>query len=128
MKRFTLITLTIFSFILSSAQQATEEYCSIVMKPNFYDLKKGQVIAVDYGNHANTKQEGDILKSADGTELKFTSSMHVVNYMASQGWILMSSTPINSDQFTAFGKTTIVVERSLFLFRRKVQEKEISKQ
>jgi len=118
MIKFILTLLLTASVTLVKAQAEAEEYCSIIMRPSFYDVKKGQTVSIDSGK-SQEKAEGEILKDSSGRELRFHSTMQVVNHMSKTGWQLVSVSPMSADQFTAFGKTTISTERSLFIFKKK---------
>lgn len=110
---FLFLTLSFTSYAQSTAE---EQYCSIEMASFYYGPKKGQYVYVDYGN-ATSNKDYEFLTDREGKKIEFFSAMQVVNYMAKNGWSLLSVSP------TLPGRSSLLSSeehsRSLFIFKRK---------
>ena len=69
--------------------QNTTKYCDLdVYRPGFNKL----VATVNYGTeHKRVTLKNNAVRDASGNTVKFLSELEAVNYMARQGWELVSS-------------------------------------
>jgi hypothetical protein len=69
--------------------QNAPKYCDLdVYRPAF----KNYVATVNYGTeHKKVTVKNNAIKDASGSTVKFLSELEAVNYMAQQGWELVSS-------------------------------------
>lgn len=104
-KLFTLITfaflLCFFAFIQESYAQdvsakRTEEYCEV--RTSHMIFKRKPVAYVDFGGGEQ------LLKDEQGKEIKFDSSVAVLNYMNRKGWELVTTYVMidGGDSFTYY--------------------------
>jgi hypothetical protein len=116
MKRIILILFLILSFTSYAQNAEPEVYCSIEMPSAFYGPKNGFPISVDYGDATSNKNRENI-KDKDGKELRFFSTMQVVNYMSKEGWGLFTVSPTRPKESSFLSPSEY--SQSLFVFKRK---------
>ncbi len=116
MKKIILILLLALSFTSYAQNNEPEVYCSIEMPSSFYGLKNGVPISVDYGDATSNKSRENI-KDKEGKEVKFFSTMQVVNYMSKEGWVLYNVSPTRPKEASLLSQAEY--SQSLFVFKRK---------
>lgn len=100
MKKY-LITAAISIFSTVSFAQNVTSYCDLdVYRPGV----KNYIATADYGNGLKITAKTAALKDASGNTLKFRSEIEALNYMARQGWELVTSYHIHGGETHFFLK------------------------
>ena len=87
MKRL-LLTAAIFALSAPVFAQDKASYCDLdVYRPGFNKY----IATADYGNGSKIRVKTSALKDGAGKIIKFRSELEAVNYMAKQGWEIVST-------------------------------------
>ena len=87
MKKYLLIG-AISAFSATTFAQKATSYCDLdVYRPGF----KNYIATANFGNGRKNATKANALKDASGRIIKFVSEVEAVNYMAGQGWELVTS-------------------------------------
>jgi hypothetical protein len=101
--------------LLASAQSDTskiEQYCSVNVFPRL--LSNKVTVDVDFGEVKSVWRDSRI-KDEAGKLVKFNSYIDAMNYMGRQGWKLVNSLVINSNNTTYYS----------YLFRKEFAKSEV---
>ncbi|AIW16708.1 hypothetical protein VITU102760_04075 [Vibrio tubiashii] len=113
-----LLTFAICSTVLAakspeptSRANQTEQYAMVIASGKMLSLTQWKV-EVDFGQALEIGiKNKDLLRDEEGNTISFNSPMDALNYMNSQGWILVSSNSTDN-RFTAVIKRKVVVNNS----------------
>ena len=95
MKKLILLALLFTSFNAVAQIDTTwiEQYCRVEATPRLLSSKV--VIDVDFGESRKYWDDNRIRDEETGKLKKFNSVTDALNYMGSQGWILVNAFPVN---------------------------------
>ncbi|MCY9871555.1 hypothetical protein [Vibrio barjaei] len=90
----------------TAREAQTEQYAMVIASGKLLSLTKWKV-EVDFGQELeiSVKNKG-LLRDENGKTISFNSPMDALNYMNSQGWVLVSTATTES-KFTAVIKRTV---------------------
>jgi len=74
-----------------------EQYCTVVATPRL--LSSRVTIDIDYGEKRSAWKDNR-LKDEEGRVKKFNSVIDALNYMGSQGWMLVNAFPVSTGNNT----------------------------
>ncbi|MBY6195928.1 hypothetical protein [Vibrio hangzhouensis] len=90
----------------TARQAQTEQYALMVASGKLLSLSKWKV-EVDFGQALEIGiQNKDLLRDENGKTISFNSPMDALNYMNTQGWVLVSATASDT-RFTAVIKRSV---------------------
>jgi len=91
-----ILTALLFTSINAIAQVDTtwvEQYCRLEATPRVLSTKV--VIDVDFGESRKFWDDNRLRDEETGKLKKFNSIVDALNYMGSQGWVLVNAFPVN---------------------------------
>ncbi len=89
----------------TARQSQTEQYAMVIASGKLLSLTKWKV-EVDFGQELEIGvRNKDLLRDENGKTIAFNSPMDALNFMNSQGWVLVS-TATSESKFTAVMKRT----------------------
>jgi hypothetical protein len=91
----------------TSRYRAAEEYCSILPRGKMFS--DWITVEADFGD-PKAFSDHEKLKDSDGEDLKFKSTVAVLNYMAQQGWLLVNTFPSDNGQHYLFRRPLLPVK------------------
>ncbi|MEY2921499.1 MAG: hypothetical protein RL108_108 [Bacteroidota bacterium] len=93
MKNLLAFTFLLFAFVSNAQSEKVEQYCEVLGMSGVFSSKV--TINIDYGD-AKSVWKDNRVKNEDGSVKKFNSMIDALNYMGSEGWILVNAFPVTS--------------------------------
>jgi hypothetical protein len=93
MKKLLIFAFLLFAFVSNAQSEKVEQYCEVLGMSGVFSSKV--TITIDYGD-AKSVWKDNRVKNEDGSVKKFNSMIDALNYMGSEGWILVNAFPVTS--------------------------------